>query len=173
MQLSDFRRGESLFLLGSVASNPWVDLFLDRLDFQVRFDPVGGHRVNIRKLAPGDPQELAGMNLTTAASSGTTGEAYASLALITGLDGRGRVLIAQGTNMEGTELAAGLALDPTALAGQLERCGIDPTSPAASFEILLRLDTTASSVRNWSVLASRCYPEAGAAPLTVADKQPR
>jgi hypothetical protein len=76
--------------------------------------------------------------------------------LVNGLDGRGRVLIAQGTNMEGTDLAGELALNPDRMATELRRCGIDPANPSGRFEILLRLDATAGSASASAVLARRC-----------------
>jgi hypothetical protein len=158
LQLSDFRRGDNWILLGSNASNPWVDLFQSELDFQIQFGPGRGSTVRIRNPKPHDPPDFAS-NVVTNVTSGTTGEAYAALALVTGLDGRGRVLIAQGTNMEGTELAAEMALNTARLSAELRRCGIDPTDPAARFEILLRLSTTAGSTRNSEVLATRNHPQ--------------
>lgn len=117
----------------------------------MRFDPVRGNRVEIRHVRPGDPAALA-----SSVASGTTGKAYATLALVNGLDGRGRVLIAQGTNMEGTDLAGEMALNPERMAAELRRCGIDPGKPGGRFEILLRLNTTAGSARSSAVLATRC-----------------
>ena len=153
LQLSDFRLGDNLILLGSSGSNPWVELFQDQLDFQIsQVEQARGFTVTVRHPKPGDPTFLA-----TQVSSGTTGAAYATLALVKGLDGRGSVLIAQGTNMEGTDIAGNLAITrPEELAAELRRCGIEPTNPLAHFEILLRLDATAGSARSSSVLATRC-----------------
>jgi hypothetical protein len=152
LQLSDFHQGENLILLGSSSANPWVDLFQDQLDFRIELDQPRRVTVTVRHPKPGDPKLL-----TTHVSSGNTGEGYATLALVNGLDGRGVVLIAQGTNMEGTDVAGSLAMtQPEELAIVLRRCGIDPTNPSARFEILLRLDATAGSALASSILATRC-----------------
>jgi hypothetical protein len=152
LQLSDFHLGDNLILLGSSSSNPWVELFQDQLDFQLNLDQSRRVTVTVRHPKPSDPTSL-----TTHVSSGTTGEAYATLALVNGLDGRGAVLIAQGTNMEGTDVAGSLAITrPDELAAVLRRCGIDPTDPSSRFEILLRLDATAGSALTSSILATRC-----------------
>ena len=150
--LSDFRHGDNLILLGSNASNPWVELFQDQMDFLLRFEADRPNRVEIRHPHPGDPAALA-----TGVTSGATGEAYATLSLVNGLDGRGRVLIVQGTNMEGTDLAGELAANPESMANALRRCGVDPANPAVRFEILLRLNTTAGSATDSSVLATHCH----------------
>lgn len=152
LRLSDFHLGENMFLLGSSSANPWVELFEDQLDFHFRLDRTRGVTVTVRHPRAGDPAFL-----TSRISSGKTGEAYATLALVRGLDGRGSVLIAQGTTMEGTEVAGSLALTQTEqLAAALRGCGLDPVKPSGTFEILLRLDATGGSASKSSILATRC-----------------
>ena len=153
LQLADFHQGENLILLGSPSSNPWVELFENQLDFHIKLeDRTRRMQVLIRNRRPGDPDSL-----TTNVSSGHTGEAFATLALVNGLDGRGTVLIAQGTSMEGTDVAANLATTrPEELATELRRCGLDPTRSTGHFEILFRLDATAGSTRTSSIIATRC-----------------
>ncbi|MCX6621033.1 MAG: hypothetical protein NTY38_08110 [Acidobacteria bacterium] len=155
LRLSDFHLGENLILLGSPSSNPWVELFENQLDFHLHLDDrTRGVTVTVGHPKPGDPALL-----TSTVSSGRTGEAYATLALVHGLDGRGSVLIAQGTIMEGTDVAGSLAITrPEELAGELRRCGLDPTKATGEFEILLRLDATAGSARTSSIIATRCRP---------------
>jgi hypothetical protein len=151
LQLSDFHRGDNLILLGSDSANPWVQLYQDQLNFQVRFDPVLQRQsIHIGAPAPGAPSDLP-----ASVTTGTTGEAYATLALINGLDGRGTVLIIQGTNMEGTDLAGELALTSGLLTTQLKRKGVSVTDPSARFEVLFRLSATAGSTLASEVLATR------------------
>jgi hypothetical protein len=153
LQLSDFHQGENFVLLGSPSSNPWVELFEDQLDFRIKLDDqTRNQKVIVASPKPGDPPTL-----TSSISSGHTGEAFATLALVRGLDGRGSVLIAQGTTMEGTDVAASLAVTRTdELAAELRRCGIDPSRSTGQFEILLRLDATAGSNRASKILTTRC-----------------
>jgi hypothetical protein len=150
LQLGDFHRGDNLILLGSDSANPWVQLYQDQLNFQVRFDPVLERQlIHIRNPAPGAPSDLP-----ASVTTGTTGEAYATLALINGLDGRGAVLIIQGTNMEGTDLAGELALTPGLLVTDLKRKGVNSADPNARFEVLFRLSATAGSTLASEVLAT-------------------
>jgi len=152
VQISDFHLNQNFILLGSSSANPWVELFDDQLDFHYHLDRTRGVTITVKNPRPGDPQTLQ-----SPISSGKTGQAYATLALVRGLDGQSSVLIAQGSTMEGTEVAGTLALTRTEeLAGILRRCGLDPASPTGTFEILLRLDAAAGSALKSSVLATRC-----------------
>jgi hypothetical protein len=153
LQLSDFRKGDNLMLLGSSASNPWVELFQDQLDFQIQMDPsLPRQTVHVRNPNPRDP-----VGLLQSVSTGNTGDSYASLALVRGLDGMGRVLIAQGTSMEGTDVAGEIAFDTERLAGVLRGCGISPDNPNARFELLLRLRATAGMARAHQILTVHCH----------------
>jgi len=147
LQLSDFHRGDNLVLLGSAASNPWVELFQDQLDFQIQLDEARPHQaVRIRNRRPGEPAgPLASI------STGNTGESFASLALVNGLGGKGHVLIAQGTSMEGTDLAGELAFNPDDLDRALHGC-------TTRFELLIRLSATAGASREHQILGVHCKP---------------
>lgn len=152
LQLNDFRKGENMILLGSAASNPWVELFQDQLDFQIQMDPLRPHQaVRIRNPRPQDPS-----GPLNSVSTGNTGESYASLALVRGLGGKGHVLIAQGTSMEGTDVAGDLAFNREGLDPILTNCGVSAKNANTRFEILLKVSTTAGSVRAYKVLATRC-----------------
>jgi hypothetical protein len=151
ISLNDFHRGENFILLGGSSSNPWGELFQEQMDFVFHFNPGKETKVEIRNPRPGDPKELV-----TYVPTGRTGQAYATISLLHGLDGRGRVLIIQGTNMEGTDLAGVMALNPESMSAQLRSCGLDPANPAGRFEILLRLTATAGSTSSSTVLARRC-----------------
>jgi hypothetical protein len=108
----------------SAASNPWVELFQDQLDFQIQLDEARPHQaVRIRNRRPGEPAgPLASI------STGNTGESFASLALVNGLGGKGNVLMAQGTSMEGTDLAGELAFNPDDLDRALHGCNTASSS---------------------------------------------
>lgn len=152
LQLNDFGRGDNIMLLGSAASNPWVELFQDQLDFQIRLDSERPHQeVQIRHPRPQEPS-----GVLSSVSTGNTGESYASLAFVKGLGGSGHVLIAQGTSMEGTDVAGELAFNPDDLGGILARCGVSVANPGKHFEVLLRVSATAGSARAHQLLAVHC-----------------
>jgi hypothetical protein len=151
LQLGDFHRGDNLILLGSDSANPWVQLFQNQLNFQVHFDPaLSRQSIHLQQPVPGIPPDLP-----ASVTTGTTGQAYATIALINGLDGRGTVLILQGTNMEGTDLVGEMALSSDSLLKGLTEHGIDPSDATARFEVLFRLSATAGSRLASDVLATR------------------
>ena len=153
LSLSDLQNASGLVLLGSSNANPWVILYEDQMAFRILTSPDSAQYPFIPNPAPGDPRDLG-----PGVPSGSTGPAWAVLALVSSLGGKGSVLIAAGTNTEGTEMAGDLALDPDKLAPILKGCGLNLSAPAPHFEILLRLDVTAGSRRNARVLATRCSP---------------
>lgn len=152
LQLSEFHGGSNFVLLGSRMANPWVELFQGQRDFNIEWDPTSHKQfVAIRNSRPGDPQ-----GLTESVGTGKTGRSYAILALTRGLDGKGKVLTAEGTNMEGTEVAADLMFDPDQLSSVLRGCRVGPNDPNGYFEVLMELQSTAGSAKQSRVLATRC-----------------
>ena len=100
---------ENYVFVGSPASNPWVSLFQDKLNFRESEEAVG-------------KSAKAFVN-TTAASRGagairrppldwTEGADYATIDLVPNLTHDGSVLILQGLQQEGTEAAGRFLADP-------------------------------------------------------------
>lgn len=97
----------NLIFVGASSSNPWVQLYEEELNFHVVDHPdAGGYRISNRA-----PQAGERDNYKIAAITGTSGEDYATIALLPNREGNGRVLIIQGLRMEGTEAAIHLLLD--------------------------------------------------------------
>jgi hypothetical protein len=154
LQLTDFWRGDNMVLLGSTASNPWVELYQNDLDFQIgRTSELPTPHIKVRNPQRGEPDRFVGT-----AASGSTGEAYALLSFTRGLGGKGAILIAQGTSMECTELAANMAMNQEAIQAALPGCKLKGPDACSGFEIVWELRLTASSVRQSRVVAVRCRP---------------
>jgi hypothetical protein len=102
----DLEQGNYIFA-GSSASNPWVTLFADKLNFQEVEQGVGG-RVYFRNRnpLPGEQNEYEGLT-----STGSTGEDYATISLLPGQLGQGNVMVLQGLRQEGTEALSVLLSD--------------------------------------------------------------
>jgi hypothetical protein len=149
IQLVDLKADQNLILLGSPRSNPWVNLFNDRLDFRFEFDKALGAEI-IRNVRPqsGEPQSY----IATAAGW-ATGQSYAIIAFMQNPDQNGEVILIAGENGEGTEAAGRLLNDTPRLASNLTRCGISPTGPSRHFELLLHLNTMAGSPSNVDAVA--------------------
>lgn len=138
--------------VGSPLSNPWVFLFMDKLNFQVVEDGVGGKMYfQNRKPLPGEQATYNGLPRT-----GGAGEDYGTISLLPGSNGRGQVLILQGLRQEGTE-ALGELLSSSSGRDQLKRAlGIegDPSTPVY-FEALVRARAVAGAPVSINIVATR------------------
>jgi hypothetical protein len=153
LQLRDLDDGNYIFV-GSPASNPWVLLFENRLNFcEVRSDEVNGAPKSFgnKKPLPGERNAYQGLSRT-----GVDGEDFATIALLPADSGRGNILIIQGLQQEATE-AAGLLLADEGGRRKLKKAlsiADEPLAPVY-FEVLLRISAVAGSPDAISVVASR------------------
>jgi hypothetical protein len=152
IQFSDMQTDANFILLGSPRSNPWSNLYNDRLDFRFEYDPKTAKEV-IRNIhpRPGEPESYA-----ATAPGWATGQSYAIVAFLKNLDQNGQVLFLAGENAEGTEAAGRLVSDLPRLDTTLQRCGIRPSGPE-HFEILLRFNTLAGSPNNVDAVNCRVF----------------
>jgi hypothetical protein len=152
IQFSDLQSDTNFILLGSPRSNPWSNLYNDRLDFRFEFDPKSG-REAIRNIRPraGELPAYVGT-----APGWATGQSYAIVALLKNLDQSGQVLLLAGQTAEGTEAAGKLVSDLPQLEATLKRCGVK-ASGSEHFEILLRLNILAGSPSNVDAVSCRVF----------------
>jgi hypothetical protein len=154
VHLRDFDEGNYI-LLGSSASDPWVSLFENRLNFQLTEDKATHRTVWLNKRPqPGEQTAYQGL-----ASTGSSGEEYADVSLLPSQDGRGNILIIQGVQQEGTEAAARFLDDPSAreqLKKILSSKGARNGSPY--FEVLLKSSTVAGAPTVATIVAVRTVP---------------
>jgi hypothetical protein len=152
LQLADLEMDSNYILLGSPRSNPWVNIYNDRLDFRFEFDPKTGreviHNVHPR---PGEPASYV-----ATAPGWQTGQSYAIIAFVKNPDQGGDALVLAGENGEGTEAAGKFVSDLLALKRTLASCGV-PGAANQHFEILLRLNTLAGSPSNVDTLACHTF----------------
>jgi hypothetical protein len=152
----DLEEGNYIFI-GSPASNPWVLLFENRLNFQeVRSDEVRGSAkffIN-RQPRPGEQATYKGLVLT-----GLNGEDYATISVLPTDTRRGNIMIIQGLQQEGTE-AAGLFLSDQRNCQLLQKAlGLqDETNKPTYFEALLRVSAVAGSPTSTMIVANRVMP---------------
>lgn len=146
---------ENYVFIGSPASNPWVSLFQDKLNFRESEEAVGKSAkafVNANPL----PDELAqyeGLQWT-----GTEGDDYATIALVPNMTRDGSVLILQGLQQEGTE-AAGRFLLEAENRHQLQRSlgtlVSDSIAGNVWFEALIRSRTVSGAPNSTTLVAVR------------------
>jgi hypothetical protein len=145
----DLDQGNCVFV-GSPTSNPWVTLFADKLNFQEVEESVGGptHFVN-RKPLPGEAKEYEGL-----ATTGSTGEDYATISVLPSPMGLGNVMILQGLRQEGTEALSAMLAD----AGDrelLENTVKKGSKPSQYFEALIRSRALAGAPVSVDIVAVR------------------
>jgi hypothetical protein len=158
LQSQDFKTDDNFILLGSPASNPWVSLFEDKLDFVFKYDLNRKEEV-VWNTRPSKAE--ANMYIPTAPGWGT-GEAFAMIGFFANPNQTGHILLIAGSNAVATEAAGKMAVDTELMSRILKDAGFDPHQNQLQFEILLRIDTIASSLARFNVVA--CH-RLGADPL--------
>jgi len=158
VQVQQFRTANAV-LIGSRRSNPWVELFEPKMNFVlVRDEKTGASFFRNRSPKPGEAQVY---NVSEVfASSGTEEhevDSYALIAVVPGLADKGRVVLIEGLNMEGTEAAGEMVTDPAQLAAMLRQMGHHPGTPVPPFEALLKLTSVPGGYANSKAIAFR-YP---------------
>jgi len=146
---------DNYIFIGSPASNPWVLLFQDKLNFRESEEAVGKSVkafVNTNPL-PGEQTRYQGL-----LSTGAQGDDYATIALLPNMTRDGSVLILQGLQQEGTE-AAGRFLLEAENRHQLQRSLGIPVSDGiagnAWFEALIRSRTVSGAPNSATLVAVR------------------
>lgn len=124
----------------------------ERLNFVEQKAPGAGAYFLNRKPGPGEPERYAGIPRT-----GSSGTDYASIALLPGESQRGRILILQGAQQEGTE-AAGLLL--TTEQGRRKRrealqLPVEGEVRDVYFEALIRSRAVGGAAAQTEVVATR------------------
>jgi len=146
---------QNYVLIGSPASNPWVSLFQDKLNFRESEAEVGKSVkafVNIKPL-PGEQAQYEGLRWT-----GSEGEDYATISLLPNITQDGSVLILQGLQQEGTEAAGRFLADAENRRQILRALGIpltDRTSGNVWFEALIRSRTVSGSPNSTALVGIR------------------
>ncbi|WP_263419863.1 hypothetical protein [Terriglobus albidus] len=141
----------NVILIGSVYSNPWVELFEDKLNFQFDYKSYATFDAIVNR-HPRDGEPPLFRNNTI----GNANRTYAVMAFLPSLDGNGRVLILEGLTMAGTEAAQDLLFDENAMAPILEKARAADGS-LKPFELLIETSGISADAPTARVIASRYY----------------
>lgn len=154
LRIRDLDHGNYIFI-GSPASNPWVSLFQDKLNFHESEGSVGNSAkafVNTHP-QPGEQARYEGLRWT-----GSVGEDYATISLLPNATHDGSVLILQGLQQEGSE-AAGRFLADAENRNQLQNAlGIASSNNSGEdvwFEALVRSRTVSGAPNSTTLIAVR------------------
>jgi hypothetical protein len=146
-------KDDNVVLLGGSRSNPWTELFEDRLNF--RFDFSNGRtRASIVNTKP---QAGEANRYETEGRTGRALRAFARMALVPNLNQTGGVLLISGTTIEATEAASEFFLEEQATQALTKVLGRNP-SEGSGFEILLETSAIGGTARNARIIAHRLLP---------------
>ncbi len=146
---------ENYVFIGSPASNPWVALFQDKLNFRETEAAVGKSVKAFSNTHPlaGESAQYQGLRWT-----GMEGEDYATISLLPNMTHDGSILILQGLQQEGTE-AAGRFLVDAEKRHELQRAlGIqvsDTVNEGVWFEALIRSRTESGAPNSTTLISVR------------------
>lgn len=149
LRMDDLKTGNAI-LIGSVDSNPWVELFQPQLNFQFDYGGSYGRSAVIRNHHP-----LSGEQPSYASVTGDPKQrTYGVIAFVPNLDGSGHVLILEGINMAGTQAAGEFLLSPEKIEPVLQRA-MRPGGEIRPFEVLLETENIAANSSRSQVLSER------------------
>ncbi len=143
---------DNFIFVGAKTSNPWVELYETHLNFRFVEDTPGGARY-IQNEAPRQGEQPV---YTVPEDTGTSGEDYATIALLPNTGNPGVSLLVQGLRREGTEAAIRFLSNPEqrdALANRLKQSN-GGTLPHY-FEALLHAHSVAGSAVSIDCIAVR------------------
>ena len=131
IRIDELKNGSAI-LLGTQEGNPWVGLFIDRMNFVIEHNRAWGEFSVVNRVPRGT--ERARYEASKQDPSHTV---YGVVALLPNFGGVGKVLILEGTSMAGTESAADFVFDSSRLTQFLHTIqGPDGVIPY--FEVLLQ-----------------------------------
>jgi hypothetical protein len=149
LRIDDLRSGNAI-LLGSVDSNPWVELFEQQLNFRFFYSPKNDTSPVIINQHP-----LAGEQPIYA--NDPLHNTFGTITYLPNLDGTGHVLLIGGLNMAGTQAAGAFALNPALMQSTLDHAR-GPKGNIRPFEILIETSTVAANASRTHVLSERIAP---------------
>lgn len=131
VQLPDFK-DHSVVLIGSPISNPWAQLYEEKLNFPC--DLASDSRITFRNRTPKPGESPSYPSPDDIAHNRT----YARLVFLPRTSEATATLLIAGTTAESSQAGGEFIADRTRLGNTLRSMGIDPDGPAHYFEILIR-----------------------------------
>jgi len=152
LRMDDLKHSNAI-LLGSVDSNPWVELFQKDMNFRFEYQPAMDSAPQITNKQP-----LAGeKSVYSTNPKDPTHPTYGVIAFVPNLEGTGHVLLLEGLNMAGTQAAADFLLNEPTILPILQEATL-PNNALKSFELLLETSNIGANASQAHVVARRFYP---------------
>lgn len=142
-------RGENAVLLGARRSNPWVELFEDKLNWRLRVEVPDADIFRNTSPLPGEPLECRGDGKSPWPSG------FCQVALLPNSDGTGRVVLIGGTEMTASEAGVNLIFTEEGLAVLGRRLGLAPGAQLPCFEALLSTKRAGDAPADFVIISHR------------------
>ena len=142
-------KGANCVLLGGVRANPWEEIFQEKLNFRIGYDPEH-HENRVINVSPRHGEQAS----YNESSDSSYHRAYGLIALLPSLSSGTSIVIVQGTSTAGTEAAADLLFDDSRFE-QFLRQVAGAAQHAPSFEVLLEAESVGGNAQQASVTAYR------------------
>jgi len=136
---------DNVILIGGKISNPWDDLFEDRMNFTAKFEPDGSIKVANRAPAAGEQPTY----------SQTDSVQYCVVSYLPNPDHDGVVMLIEGTDAEATEAAGDFLMSDDQLSSFKKLLHVEKFP---YFEVLLKVSSVPGTPLTASVEAFRTYP---------------
>lgn len=146
----DFK-GNHIILIGSVRSNPWVELFESKLCFRYEYDHARSQAF-IRNISPRKGELRL---YRVGGEDGKSSEIYSSLALLPNLSGDGNVLMVYGTGTEGTESAWEMLFNQQLMSNLASTLDFTESGRTRFFEVLLKSSRVGNTSNGVKIVAYR------------------
>ncbi|MDQ2777307.1 MAG: hypothetical protein M3Y57_20675 [Acidobacteriota bacterium] len=151
VQLEDFKDHNTI-LIGSPVSNPWAQLYEDKLNFRCEMDEGG--RISFR-----DRSALGnGIGLYPSANDIQHNRTYARLVFVPRISDAASTLLIAGTTAQSTQAAGELVVDRERMSQVLRLIGLNSSGPPHYFEILIRSNNFVGGAILPEVVAWRLKP---------------
>ncbi len=146
----DLDSGNYIFL-GSSYANPWVALYDRKRNFRIQVDAASRQSIVNKNPRPGERASYYMLG-----EDGVPGATYGLIAFCPSVGATGNVLLIEGTNMEGTEAAGSMILDPKSARDILSMAGIPENGRSHPFfEVLIETKVLAGEPSQTRVVAWR------------------
>jgi hypothetical protein len=149
-RLDDLKTANAV-IIGSLGSNPWAAMVESSANFRIAYQPgMSGAEIINKSPQPGEaPTYVSHWNEPSH-------ESFALIEFLPNLSGDGHLLVLEGLDVAGTQAAAEMLLEPSAIDPILKRARRADGS-LRNFEVLLRSTSIDANATRNEVIASRIY----------------
>ena len=141
-------KADDVILIGGRESNPWVDLYRDRMNFFLDYDPKNQHSFIVnRKPQPGEQAIYD--------TGRDPNHSYSVVSFLPNLSDQRYVLIISGVDSQATRAAGDFITSPDGLAQIRQRM---PTGHFPYFELVLSSSRLVGTTLHTEIVASRVHP---------------